>query len=68
MPANFDSIPFEEWDIKLDSESLDDIINDDSSFNIDQLTDQERVATDTIVIGREHGQRSASALAKIAAA
>jgi len=66
MPADFDNIPFDEWDIKLDSESLDSIINDDPSLGIEQLTDKERAATDVIVIGREHGQRSAGALAKIA--
>ncbi len=67
MPINFDSIPFEEWDIKLDNKKLDELINDDPALTVEQLTGREKEAIDVLVVGREHGHRSADALAKIVA-
>lgn len=62
MESKIDTVPFEEWQIRIDSKGLDILLNDDLSLNTECLSSEERAATDVLVAGREHGSRSVSAL------
>jgi hypothetical protein len=62
MEQDIDSIPFDQWEIELDSQPLMELLNDDSNLQIENLSQEEKESIDMIVVGREHGARSTIAL------